>query len=118
MPLQSGGGRQAVERQLNMACAGRLLFARKGERAGGGRGCDGDDGDDNRHGITPDRLQAGREGGGSGRSWVVCVHSQPATGALSGGGGRATSNVSGKLGETVGKGRSKSVESQPGNSVK
>lgn len=105
------------------------------ERVEDSRGCDGDDGDDNnRHGIgsfgadlaigriqiTSDRLQAGKAAGVAGLGGVY-VHSQPATGALSGGGGgRATSNVSGKLGETVGKrvDPSRSVESQPGTSVK
>lgn len=97
-----------------MACAGQLLSCKRFE---GGRGCDSDDGDDNRHRvgsfdadlaigkiqITSDRLQAGKAAGVAGLGGVY-VHSQPATGALSGGGGRATSTVSGKLGETVGKG--------------
>ncbi|ESA43670.1 hypothetical protein GE21DRAFT_3444 [Neurospora crassa] len=135
MPLQSGGDRQAVERQLKMAFAGRLLLCccahgEEAERVGGE--CDDDSGDDGRHWvcrflwcgpgdpriqITSDGPQAGKTGVAG--VWWCALHSQPATGALSGGGGRATSNVSGKLGETVSKkGRSKSVESRLENSVK
>ncbi|EGO56358.1 hypothetical protein NEUTE1DRAFT_138524 [Neurospora tetrasperma FGSC 2508] len=55
MPLQSGGDRQAVERQLKIAFAGRLLLCcctheEEAERVGGG--CDDDSGDDSGTGCV------------------------------------------------------------------